>query len=70
MLRVLSGIIDGITSIVGVIQSVVSTLLGFFQMVPAGVALLTSLITSLPAVLITFATASVALCVVLFVIGR
>lgn len=70
MLRVLSGIIDGITSIVGVIQSVVSTLLGFFQMVPAGVALLTSLIGSLPAVLVTFATASVALCVVLFVIGR
>lgn len=70
MLQALSGIIDAILSIVGAIQSFCSTLVGFFEMIPAGVSLITGLVSSLPPVLTAFATATIALSVLLLIVGR
>lgn len=70
MLQALSGIIDFLVTIVLTIQSFVSTLIGFFGMIPQGVGLVTGAIASLPPVLTVFATATVSLSVLLFIIGR
>lgn len=70
MLNALSGIIQALMTVVGTIQSFVSTLVGFFEMIPQGVTFMTALIAALPPVLTVFATASISLCVLLFIIGR
>lgn len=70
MLQALSGVIDALMTIVSAIQSFVSTLVGFFEMIPAGVSFVTSLVATLPPVLTVFATATIAVSVLLLIIGR
>lgn len=70
MLQALSGIIDALGAIIGAIQSFCSTLVGFFQMIPDGVTFVTSLVGSLPPVLTVFATATIAVSVLLLILGR
>lgn len=70
MFQALSGIVDLLVTVVSTIQSFFSTLLGFFELIPRGASLVVGTLHLLPPVLAGFAAASIALCVLLFILGR
>lgn len=67
---VLQGLFDTISSIVGMVQGFFHSLLSVVQMFPTLISYLTGSLTSLPGILLVFATAVIIGSVVYFLINR
>lgn len=70
MLAALKGIVDALGVGLSFIQSFFAGLISFFTLAASAVTFVTSMIGALPSVLVAFAAATIAVVVVLHLLGR
>lgn len=70
MLQLLTEFINQITAIVNFFINSVSSLINLFTKIPTYVTFIATSVSVLPSIIIPFALAAVAICVVLFILGR
>lgn len=70
MLAFFKGLIDLLSALVGAVQMMVQSIINLLLLIPQGLSFIQTMFVILPPELVVFATACVAVTVVLFIVGR